>query len=124
MCLARILNPILTGVKFWQGTWIAERCDERKTGEAKDRSAAFSALFGGVGTVTNVWHFGVSLVLEDPRFSVGGELAADRICFNDGRWSADRRSGDHIRFQAKVVPYLKGRRSLGFLSDSLRHSPR
>ena len=52
----------------------------------------------------------VTFLLEDLRFASAGSVAADHVWCRDGRWSSRLRPGDLIRFEARVMRYLKGYR--------------
>ena len=72
------------------------------------QTVQFTAVVGRPGPVTTSWRSDVTFLLEDLRFASDGSLAADHVWCRDGRWSSRLRPGDRIRFDARVVRYLKG----------------
>ncbi len=74
------------------------------------QSGEFTAMVGRSGTVT--------FLLEDLRLASDGSPAADHVWCKDGKWSSRLRLGDRVRFEARVVRYLKGYRG----DDPLRQS--
>ena len=74
--------------------------------EVSGQNVRFTAVIGRPGTVTTSWSSDVTFLLEDLRFA------------SDGRWSSRLRPGDRIRFEARVVRYLKGYRG----DDPVRQS--
>ena len=86
--------------------------------EVSGQVVQFTARIGRPGTVTTDWRADVTLLLEDLRFASDGSPAADHVWCRDGKWSARLRPGDRVRFEARVVRYLKGYRG----DDRLRQS--
>ena len=86
--------------------------------EVSGQVLQFTARIGRPGTVTTDWRSDVMFLLEDLRFASDDSLAAEHLWCKDGRWSARLYSGDIIRFEARVVRYLKGYRG----DDPLRQS--
>ena len=82
------------------------------------QTVQFTAVVGRPGPVTTSWRSDVTFLLEDLRFASDGSLAADHVWCRDGRWSSRLRPGDRIRFDARVVRYLKGYRG----DDPVRRS--
>ena len=86
--------------------------------QVSGQTRRFTAVVGRPGTVTTSRRSDVTLLLEDLRFASDGGLSADHIWCKDGGWSSRLRPGDLIRFDARVVRYLKGYRS----DDPVRRS--
>lgn len=79
----------------------------------------FTAVVGRPGTVTTDWRADVTFLLEELWFASDGSPAADHVWCKDGKWSSRLRPGDRVRFEARVVRYLKGYR--GDIHCSPRH---
>ena len=73
--------------------------------EVSSQTVQFTAVIGRQGTATTSWRS-------------DGRPAADHVWCKDGRWSSRLRPGDRIRFEARVVRYLKGYRG----DDPVRQS--
>ena len=86
--------------------------------EVSGQTLRFTAVIGRPGTATTSWRSDVTFLLEDLRFASDGRPAADHVWCKDGRWSSRLRPGDRIRFEARVVRYLKGYRG----DDPVRQS--
>ena len=59
------------------------------------------------------------IILVDVRNSETGAQVTDHLWFNEGKWSSDIRPRSAIAFDARVVPYLKGRGPAKFLDYRL-----